>query len=127
MDCPYDCYVNDAAICEAVAAMFSGVGVKAELNAQTRNKHFGKLLNKESDFYMLGWTPTAYDAHNAIWNLMMTSNDKDIGGNNVLGYSNKRVDELGYAIGVELHPMKRNRIIKESLMIHPHAPRHLPL
>jgi peptide/nickel transport system substrate-binding protein len=127
MDCPNDRYVNDAAICEAVAAMFSRVGVKAALNAQTRNKHFGKLLNKESDFYMLGWTPTTYDAHNAIWNLMMTSNDKDIGGNNVLGYSNKRVDELGYAIGVELDPVKRNAMIKEALMIHRDEVGHLPL
>ena len=127
MDCPNDRYVNDAAICEAVAAMFSRVGVRAELNAQTRNKHFGKLLNKESDFYMLGWTPTTYDAHNAIWNLMMTSNDKDIGGNNVLGYSNKRVDELGRAIGVELDPAKRNAMIKEALIIHRDEVGHLPL
>src|SRR5258708_28891620 len=107
--------------------MSSRVGVRAELNAQPRNKHFGKLLNKESDFYMLGWTPTTYDAHNALWNLMMTSNDKDIGGNNVLGYSNKRVDELGYAIGVELDPAKRNAMIKEALTIHRDEVGHLPL
>jgi peptide/nickel transport system substrate-binding protein len=127
MDCPNDRYVNDAAICEAVAAMFSRVGINAELNAQTRNKHFGKLLNKESDFYMLGWTPTTYDAHNAIWNLMMTWNDKDIGGNNILGYSNQRVDELGRAIGVELDPVKRNAMIKEALIIHRDEVGHLPL
>ncbi len=76
---------------------------------------------------MLGWTPTTYDAHNAIWNLMMTSNDKDIGGNNVLGYSNKRVDELGRAIGVELDPAKRNAMIKEALIIHRDEVGHLPL
>jgi peptide/nickel transport system substrate-binding protein len=127
MDCPNDRYVNDGAICEAVAAMFSRVGVKAELNAQTRSKHFGKLLNKESDFYMLGWTPTTYDAHNAIFNLMMTWNGKDQGTNNILGYSNKRVDELGAAIGVELDPVKRNAMIKEALLIHRDEVGHLPL
>jgi peptide/nickel transport system substrate-binding protein len=127
MDCPNDRYVNDASICEAVAAMFSRVGVKAELNAQTRSKHFGKLLNKETDFYMLGWTPSTYDAHNAIFNLMMTWNDKDQGTNNILGYSNKRVDELGNAIGVEPDPVKRNAMIKEALIIHRDEVGHLPL
>ncbi len=127
MDCPNDRYVNDGAICEAVAAMFSRIGVKVELNAQTRSKHFGKLLNKETDFYMLGWTPSTYDAHNAIFNLMMTWNDKDQGTNNILGYSNKRVDELGNAIGVELDSVKRNAMIKEALMIHRDEVGHLPL
>ena len=97
--------------------MFSRVGVKVELNAQTRSKHFGKLLNKETDFYMLGWTPSTYDAHNAIFILMMTWNDKDQGTNNILGYSNKRVDALGNAIAVELDPAKRNAMIKEALII----------
>jgi len=127
MDCPNDRYVNDASICEAVAAMFSRVGVKVELNAQTRSKHFGKLLNKETDFYMLGWTPSTYDAHNAIFNLMTTWNDKDQGTNNILGYSNKRVDELGNAIGIELDPEKRNAMIKEALIIHRDEVGHLPL
>jgi len=127
MDCPNDRYVNDAAICEAVAAMFSRIGIKAELNAQTRSKHFGKLLNKETDFYMLGWTPSTYDAHNAIFNLMMTWNDKDQGTNNILGYSNKRVDELGNAIAIELDPAKRNALIQEALTIHRDEVGHLPL
>ncbi len=127
MDCPNDRYVNDASICEAVAAMFSRIGIRTELNAQTRSKHFGKLLNKETDFYMLGWTPSTYDAHNAIFNLMMTWNDKDQGTNNILGYSNKRVDELGNAIGVELDPEKRNAMIKEALIIHRDEVGHIPL
>jgi peptide/nickel transport system substrate-binding protein len=127
MDCPNDRYVNDAAICQAVVGMFARIGVKAELNAQTRSRHFAKILHKESSFYMLGWTPTTYDALNAIMNLMMTPNGKEIGTNNINGFSNARVDELGRLIGSELDLEKRGAMIREALMIHRDEIGHLPL
>jgi peptide/nickel transport system substrate-binding protein len=127
MDCPNDRYVNDAAICQAVAAMFARIGVAVELNAQTRNRHFGKVLRKESSFYMLGWTPTTYDAHNVILNVMITPDDKDQGTNNIRGYSNARVDALGRLIGIELDPERRAAMIREALLLHRDEIGHLPL
>ena len=42
MDCPNDRYVNDEAICQAVAAMLARIGVKVDLNAQPKAKYFAK-------------------------------------------------------------------------------------
>ena len=127
MDCPNDRYVNDAAICQAVVAMFARIGVHADLNLQTRNRHFGMLNQGKSRFYMLGWTPATYDAHNIILNAMMTPDGKGQGTVNYGGYSNPRVDELGRAIAVENDPARRDSMIGEALMIHRAEFGHLPL
>ena len=42
MDCPNDRYVNDAAICQAVAAMLARVNVKVKLNAMPKAQFFEK-------------------------------------------------------------------------------------
>ena len=67
MDCPNDA-VNDEKICQAVAGMLTRVGIKVNLLAQTKSKYFGKILlqaGNQTSMYMLGWTPSSTDAHNA--------------------------------------------------------------
>src|SRR5579872_3410077 len=56
MDCPNDRYVNDAAICVAVAADLAKVGVRVTLLAQPRSQYFTKLLDplRGADFYLIG-------------------------------------------------------------------------
>jgi peptide/nickel transport system substrate-binding protein len=127
MDCPNDRYVNDATICQAVVAMFARIGVRADLDLQTRSRHFGKLNQNKSRFYMLGWTPATYDAHNVILNVMMTPDGKGQGTVNYGGYSNPHVDELGRAIAVENDPARRDAMIREALTIHRAEFGHLPL
>ena len=60
LDCPNDRYINDEQICQAVTAMLAKIGMKVSLNAQTRLKYFSQISNPnyDTDFYMLGWTPT---------------------------------------------------------------------
>ncbi len=84
MDCPNDRYVNDEAICQAVVAMLAKVGVKVNLLAQTRIKYFGKIgsPNYASSFYMLGWTPSTYDAHNMLVSLVGTRTPAEGMGDN---------------------------------------------
>ena len=42
MDCPNDRYVNDEAICQAVAQMQARVGIKVKLNAMPKSMYFEK-------------------------------------------------------------------------------------
>src|SRR5690606_38662629 len=37
MDCPNDRYVNDAEVCQAIAAMFARIGIRARLDVQTKS------------------------------------------------------------------------------------------
>ncbi len=118
MDCPNDRYVMDEQICTAIVSMMARIGIKIDLNAQTKSKFFNKIgaPNYDTDFYMLGWTPATYDAHNALYTLLGTRNGKR-GEVNDGGYSNPELDTLIEKIGVETDAIKRNDMIHRSIEI----------
>ena len=73
MDCPNDRYVNDEQICQAAVAMLARIGVKVNLLAQTKAKYFAKVLASggyDTDFYLLGWTPSGFDSLNVLQNIL---------------------------------------------------------
>jgi peptide/nickel transport system substrate-binding protein len=127
MNCPNDRYVNDEQICQAVVAMLARVGVKVNLVAETKSKYFGKILARNTSFYMLGWTPDTYDAWNPLSSLMATPDDSGQGKFNLGKYSNKRFDDLTHAIQSENAIARRNEMIREAFKIHTDEVGHIPL
>lgn len=115
MDCPNDRYENDEAICTGIAAMLARIGVKIDLTAQTKAKYFNKIGSPgyTTDFYLLGWTPNTYDAHNVLLNLIVTRNPP-AGEVNDGGYSNPKIDALTDQIAVETDPAKRTAMIHDT-------------
>ena len=129
MDCPNDRYVNDERICQAVASMLARIGVKIDLLAQTKSKYFAKVLAQngyDTSFFLLGWTPSTFDAHNAIVSVMACRVDGK-GSFNLGGYCNQRVTELTDLIQVETDPEKRQALIDETNKIHSDEVGHIPL
>jgi peptide/nickel transport system substrate-binding protein len=118
MNCPNDRYVNDAAICQAVAANLARIGVKVNLTAETKVSYFPKVLRRDTSFYLLGWTPSTTDAHDALYNLMATPTDKGQGQYNLGAYSNPKIDELTTKIQTETDVAKRGEMIREAFKIH---------
>jgi peptide/nickel transport system substrate-binding protein len=118
LDCPNDRYVNDEAICTAVVSMLARIGMKIDLNAQTKSKHFGEINTPKfnTSFYLLGWTPATYDAHNALYALVGTRNGSR-GEINDGGYSNPQIDTLIDHIGTETDQKKRDAMIDQSITI----------
>jgi len=127
LNCPNDRYVNDAAICQAVAAMLAKIDVKVNLMVETKVTYFPKILSRDTSFYMLGWTPASYDAHNQIFAILMSPGPSGQGQFNLGSYSNKRVDELGPQIASELDQQKREAMIHELYKIHSDDIGHIPL
>ncbi|MGE0099982.1 MAG: ABC transporter substrate-binding protein [Hydrogenophaga sp.] len=127
MNCPNDRYVNDGAICQAVAASLARVGVKINLQAETKGTYFPKILRRDTSFYMLGWTPGTYDSHNALNALMRCVDDKGSGQFNLGSYCNPKVDELTLKIQSETDKPKRDALIKEAFKLHSDDIGHLPL
>ncbi len=127
MNCPNDRYVNDAEICQAVAAMLARIGVKVNLTAETKAIFFPKALRRDVSFSMLGWTPATLDSHNALFALMTTPGEGGQGQFNLGAYSNPRVDELVARIASESNVAKRNAMIAEAFKIHADDIGHLPL
>lgn len=116
-DCPNDRYVNDEEICQAVTAMWARLGVKANLTAQTKSKHFEKVLAGGADIYMVGWaTLPMLDTYSVLSALLHTPSDR-MGAWNPGGYSNAELDKLTDAVAVELDSEKRTAMMTEALAI----------
>jgi peptide/nickel transport system substrate-binding protein len=127
MDCPNDRYVNDEEICVAVVSMLAKVGIKANLTAQTKAKHFPKVQGGQSDFWMLGWAGTPTLDADLFMNSIMVCPDNVKGAFNPGRYCNKRVDELQARSANELDPRKRQELIYEAFKIHKEEIGHYPL
>jgi peptide/nickel transport system substrate-binding protein len=108
LDCPKNRYLNDEAICQAVAGMLAKVGITVELAIAPMGEHIAKLRERRTDFYMLGWATTTFDSHNHFVYLYQSD-----GQYNATGYAKPRVDELIDAIGTELVTYGRDAKIEE--------------
>jgi peptide/nickel transport system substrate-binding protein len=127
MNCPNDRYVNDGQICQAVAANLARIGVKVNLQTETKVSYFPKILRRDTSFYLLGWTPSTNDAHDAMYNLMSTPTDKGQGQFNLGSYSNPKFDELALKVQTETDDKRRNDAIREAFKVHTDDVGHIPL
>ncbi len=126
MDCPNDRYVNDEAICQAVAAMLARINVKVELLAQTRSLFFKKVLSRDTSFYLHAWATSTNDGHNILYDLLNTPTPKT-GTWNLGGYSNPKVDELTTLISAEMDIPKRNELLFQAFDTVRNDYAHVPL
>lgn len=117
MDCPNNRYVNDEAICQAVVSMLAKIGVKVNLKAQPKAKYFSKVLAYDTEFYMLGWTPSSFDSYNVLYNLVDTRKDSGQGKFNLGGYANAEIDAITEKIISETDSAKRDALIRDAYRI----------
>jgi len=129
LDCPNDRYIADEPICIAVASMLARINVKVDVFARTKVRFFADVNypNYRTSFFLLGWTPATYDAHNVIRALIASRGRPGIGTVNNGGYSNARIDELEPLIATELDPAKRKAMISESAKILQDEVGYIPL
>ncbi|WP_415716285.1 ABC transporter substrate-binding protein [Roseibium sp.] len=114
LKCPNDRYINDEALCKAMAAMLTQAGMKADLNAMPVRNYWPELRAGNFDMYLLGWSPGTFDAEHPVRFLVTTKNDeKKLGSWNFGRYSNARVDELLPLIQKEIDPKERQAMLDE--------------
>jgi len=122
LDCPNNRYNNDEKICIAVVGMLGKVGIKINLDAIPKSKHFPKIQKRVTDFYMLGWGVPTLDSHYVFTYLYHSK-----GPWNATGYANPRVDELTDAMPVTVDLKKRDAMIAEAWKHVKGANAYLPL
>jgi peptide/nickel transport system substrate-binding protein len=120
--CPNDRYVNDEAICTAVVGMLGKIGVKVNLFAQTKSKHFQELKDNQGDFYMLGWGVPTLDSHYVFHYLYETGASW-----NKVNFSNADVDAAIRVMEGEVDLDKRNAAIAKAWQIVRDDISYLPL
>ena len=127
MNCPNDRYVNDSNICQAVAANLARIGVKINLEAETKTSYFPKVLRRDTSFYMQGWAASTVDAHGVLFPIMGTPGEGGRGQFNLGAYSNPKLDELTDKIASEIDDRKRMAMIHEAMKLHQDDIGHIPL
>lgn len=127
LDCPNNRYINDEAICQAIAAMWAKVGVKTSLNAMPRATYFPKVQSLDTSAYLFGWGVPTFDALYTLQSLIRSKGQGADGSFNYGGYSNAEVDKLVDQIKTETDNDKRNAAIHKVLEIHAAEFGHIPL
>ena len=125
--CPNNRYINDEAICQAVTAMWSRIGVKAKLRTLPLVNYFPMIQRNEASIYMLGWGVPTFDALYSLQSLVRTVGTGGDGNYNVGRYSNQRMDYLVDRIKVETDAPVRSRMLTEALQLSNDTFSHLPL
>jgi peptide/nickel transport system substrate-binding protein len=108
LDCPNDRYINDEAICRAVTAMLAEIGIRVTLVARPMREHLPRIKNRETDFYMLGWSTSYFDSKDQFSYLIRSDAPY-----NATGYANSHVDGLIDAITTEIVTYGRDVLIEE--------------
>jgi peptide/nickel transport system substrate-binding protein len=110
LDCPNNRYLNDEAICRAVAAQLREVGVRVTVDAQPKEIHFAKLLERRTDFYLLGYLTPSFDSALHFRELYHSQ----AGRWGATGYANPALDALIERIDAELVTYARDALIEEA-------------
>jgi peptide/nickel transport system substrate-binding protein len=127
LDCPNNRYINDEQICQAIAAMWTRVGVRTSVKAQPLAPFFAQIQRDDTSIYLLGWGVPMLDALYSFQSLLATRNGAQGDGIwNYGRYSNPRMDELITRMKTQTGA-ERTAAIHEALRIYREDVPHIPL
>lgn len=119
LDCPNNRYLNDEALCVAIANMLAKVNIKVRVNAMPRSQFFTKLEKLDTSFYLLGWGGAETDAQPTMDPLMHTFDATSGRGDDNYGrFSDLNLDVLIQAAAVETDAVKRKALVRQALLLH---------
>ncbi len=127
LDTPNNRWINDEAICKALAAMWAKIGVKVNVNSMPRSQFFQKALNFNSSACLIGWSTATNDALMVIQPLLETNTDGANGYSNLGRFSDPEIDALIEKVKFEANPELRNKYIEEALILANHRAYVIPL
>jgi peptide/nickel transport system substrate-binding protein len=110
LDCPNNRYLNDEAICRAVAAQLGEIGVRVTVDAAPKEVHFAKLFERRTDFYLLGYLTASFDSALHLRELYHSR----AGRWGATGYANPALDALIDQIDGVLVTYARDALIEKA-------------
>ena len=93
---PNDRYVNDRAIVEAIAQMWTRAGLKVTVNTMPSSMFFGTIARDEFGIHLIGWSSDTGEASSNLVSIIASSNPAKGRGAVLRGshYANPRADEI---------------------------------
>ena len=114
--CTSDRLPGDAAICQGLGQMLSGVGLKMKVNALSKTVFFPAQARGDYSVSMSGWGTLTGEASYTLSSQMHTKDPKKgFGAYNRTSYSNPELDALIEEGSVELDETKRRAIFEEAM------------
>jgi peptide/nickel transport system substrate-binding protein len=103
-----------AAVCQAIAAMLTQVGIRVTFQPSPSSLFFPKLTQATASFFEFGWTP-ATDVWTTLNSIVRTWDGKGAGQFNGGRYSNAGLDAVIDAIRVEPELARRRALVATAL------------
>jgi peptide/nickel transport system substrate-binding protein len=114
---PNDRYINDARIAQAIGQMWTRVGVRTAVEAQTWATFIARANRAEFSAHLIGWGSNPEASH-PLRNIVATQNrERGFGASNRGRYSNPELDPLLEQALVELDEKKREQILEQAQRI----------
>ncbi|MBL0381944.1 MAG: ABC transporter substrate-binding protein [Desulfofustis sp. PB-SRB1] len=112
---PNDRYINDAKIAQAIAQMFTRVGIKTSVNAMTKSVFFATRNKYEFSLYLAGWGSGTGEMSSPMRALVGTRDkSRGLGGTNRGRYSNPVIDDMIMEALSTVDDDKRATLLAES-------------
>ncbi|WP_299987210.1 ABC transporter substrate-binding protein [uncultured Ruegeria sp.] len=110
--CTNESYVNEEQFCQAIASMWSRIGLNPRLDIGPTAKQTPKRANAGADVYTIGWATLPMLDTYSILVQMLHSKEGNSGVFNWGGWSYPEIDRLTQEAGVELD--RETRLAKET-------------
>jgi peptide/nickel transport system substrate-binding protein len=108
---PNDRYINDSRIIQAIGQMWTRVGVRTAVEAQTWSTFVGRASRQEYSAFLIGWGSNPDGSH-PLRNIVATYNrERGWGASNRGRYSNPEVDRLLDQSLSEMDGEKREQMV----------------
>ena len=115
LDCPNDRYVNDEAICQAVTAMWTRIGIKTTLQATPMAQFSPRIRNADPNAFLYGWGVATFDALYTLSALIHSRGAGGDGANNGGRISDPALDARIDAAKLESDQAKRDAALSDAL------------
>ena len=104
------------AVCQAMTAMLTQVGIRTTLRSSPTNQFFPKLSGATASFIEFGWTPNP-DAWSSLNALFRSHEPSGAGAFNAGRYVNPKLDRVIDAIRIEPDLARRRAMVGDALRI----------
>ncbi|KAG1268259.1 hypothetical protein G6F65_013809 [Rhizopus arrhizus] len=108
-------YVNDSKVAQAIASMWTRIGVKTSVDAMAPPVFFKNRDSYAFSAYLAGWSVTSGEMSNALTSLLVTRNpEAGLGTTNRSRYSNPKMDELVKEASSTMDDAKRADLLAKA-------------
>lgn len=113
LHCTNDRYLNDEAICQAIAGFLARVGVKVNVIARPLAQQSAAMGKLDTDFYIYGWGVPTYDSAYIFDYLVHTRGQAGRGATNATRFSDPALDAQIVALASEADTQRRDATLKQ--------------